>query len=209
MMDRSRPAFYKWILLSLLLHGALVFAPLRFLDTMVAGRGQQGSYPIRDLTPDFEEVALGVTDITEQSARPQADETPSEVEEALEPAPKSQAASAETPHSGDGDRSGISQGPGSLLPAVMPQFYPAKPRLIVPPPLEDIGLEVLRINIRILVGIDGCPQEIVLPDTLSNPEMVKRLTESARRFRFEPARQGDLPVESWIDLPLVLESSHH
>lgn len=79
--------------------------------------------------------------------------------------------------------------------------------MIVPPQTDNLEISTLSIDIRILVGVDGRPVKIEIPDNLTDPEIRKRLLESAARFRFEPARKGDLPIASWISLPLELEAS--
>jgi protein TonB len=91
--------------------------------------------------------------------------------------------------------------------SVEPQFFPAVPRYIVPPTLADLEVASIEVRVRILVGTTGRPEQVVIADTLSSEAIKRRIISAARRFRFEPAKRGETPVASWVDLPLVLESA--
>jgi hypothetical protein len=189
-----------WLFVSLILHLLLLALPQRLFELVFPERPEEVHVIPGDLTPDFQEIALNDIRISvdEVSAPPEilpAEET----DPAVEPEPSL---------SMDGTGA-LPEGSGSGAPDyhVDTRFFPPVPRLIVPPNLDDMGIATIAIEIRILVGVDGRPVRIEIPDTLASREMRAILVESAARFRFEPARMGDLPVPAWISLPLELRGS--
>jgi hypothetical protein len=192
--SRATPNLYRWVAVSVLIHAALLFVPMRIFEA-VFPRDRAQSYGLpRDLTPDFSEVAIAVVQMPQVPVVEAVDGPVEEIDDILFP----RVASPAIPPT---------EGGGGGHPAAAPQYFPPRPRLIVPPHLDDLDISDVRISLRILVGINGRPEEVIISDSLENQEIRRRLMESARKFRFEPARRGDLPVASWIDLPLVLESS--
>lgn len=197
---RHRGGLCAWIVVSLVLHSFLLALPGRFIETVFPTKHEAVHDMPTDLTPDFEEIAISVVRMPGEPAPLPAeimiaDDTEPSV--AMEPSQPSAPEAGPPLPAGYGNSDSHSD----------TRFFPPVPRLIVPPELHDLEVSVLNIDIRILVGIDGRPVEIELPETLADPEIRKRLLESAARFRFEPARKGDLPVASWISLPLELETS--
>ncbi len=196
----ARPSLRLWLMVSLLLHSCLLALPGGFIETVFPSRTAPVRTAVADLTPDFEDIAMGVIAMSEEPAV--------EPPERWEPEQAAATVSVE-PHQPS------MPGTGSLEPGgygdsdshADNRFFPPIPRLIVPPALDDLDISTLSINIRILVGTDGRPMEIELPETLVDLELRRRLMTSAGRFRFEPARKGDLPVTSWVSLPLQLEAS--
>jgi hypothetical protein len=192
---RAKASITRWIILSVLIHVTLLLLPMHLFRVIFPKEGVAPYGLPKDLTPDFSEVALSIIQVPQGPVVETAETDP---EQEIEEIPFPSGVSLTSPP-------GALEGPGAREPE--PVFFPPRPRLIVPPPLEDLDITNLRISLRILVGTNGRPEEVVLPDSLVDREIGRRLLESARRFRFEPARKGDLPVASWVDLPLVLESS--
>jgi protein TonB len=195
-----RTSLHKWLVVSLLLHSCLLALPVAFLEVLFPTKPEQAPTEARDLTPDFEDMAISIMSVPRESAA-LAEET-SESEEMIADMPPEPPAP-----SGPVTGSELSGGHGDSDSPADTRFFPAIPRLIVPPALDDLDVSTLTVNLRILVGIDGRPLEVQLPETLEDPEIRKRLLASAGRFKFEPARMGDLPVQAWITLPLRLEAS--
>lgn len=194
---RATPGLRKWVVISVLIHVALLLVPVHIFEA-VFPRDRVRSYGLpKDLTPDFSEIAIAVVQVPLVPVVEAVDGPVDEIEE-IEEILFPRASSPAIPSAESG---------GEGYPYLRLQYFPPRPRLIVPPPLEDLDITDLKVSLRILVGTNGRPQEVIIPDSLENEEIRGRLMESARKFRFEPARRGDLPVASWIDLPLVLESS--
>ena len=191
---------YRWIFVSLLLHSCLLALPSGFLERAFPPRTEPLETEPADLTPDFEEIAIS---IIAMSGEPAAATLEAWEPEEAAPAPSEDIFHAARPGTGPPKPGGY----GDSDSRADTRFFPPIPRLIVPPDLDDLKVSELSISIRILVGTDGRPVEIELPESLVDPEIRSRLTASARRFRFEPARKGDLPVQSWVSLPLQLQSS--
>jgi hypothetical protein len=191
---------YRWLFVSILIHSCLLALPRGFLQTLFPARTMPFETSGRDLTPDFEDIALSVVTMSGKQAV-----LPVETQEMEEAAVLSQAEAYHTALPGIGPpepgRRGNSDSHADT------RFFPPIPRLIVPPTLDDLDISSLSVSIRVLVGTDGRPLRIELPESLVDPEIRRRLMVSVDRFRFEPARKGNLPVESWISLPLQLEAS--
>ncbi len=202
------PGLRAWILVSILLHMALVLLPAQFFEVF---------YPKEKYTLDDGDVGVDISLISNYEVVDPALQddrfTESDVlevvevqdDDAAEPVPTQDTRSETGEPSDETVRGGDKAGLGIAEPE--PQFFPPVPRYIVPPDLDDLGIRSIRLDLRILVSASGEPVEVVLPDTLGNEEIRRRVIRSARRFRFEPARKGDRPVSSWVDLPLVLEST--
>jgi len=204
---RAKTNLFRWIAISLAAHIILLLLPAHIFQTVFPRRAPRLGGGLRDLTPDFAEVAIAILRLPAGPVVEVVEEVFEEVEE-VEEIPES-VPSAALSRESSGDGSGTERGPEGSggEPAGEAVFFPARPRLIVPPGLEDLKIESLRVDLKILVGADGVPKEVIIPDSLAGSEIGLRLAESARRFRFEPAKKGDLPIASWIDLPLLLESS--
>ena len=197
-----RPSLRIWLVVSLFLHSCLLALPGGFLETVFPARTAPANTATTDLTPDFEDLAISVITMSgEPTVAPAETWEPEEAatDAPVEPLGPSVPAAGAPESGGYGDSDSHAD----------TRFFPPIPRLIVPPALDDLDISTLSINIRILVGTDGRPVEIDLPETLADPEIRRRLTASAARFRFEPARKGDLPVTAWISLPLQLEASRN
>jgi len=191
---------YRWLVLSLLIHSCLLALPSGFLETLFPPRTAPSETAPTDLTPDFDAMAISIISMPGEPGAASAEA--GETEDAV-PAPPVEAFHAALPGTGPPEPGGQGDSPSSAD----TRYFPPVPRLIVPPDLDDLGISNLDIRISILVGTDGRPVEIRLPDSLVDPEIRSRLMASAGRFRFEPARKGDSPIQSWISLPLELEAS--
>jgi hypothetical protein len=198
-----------WIVVSILIHVGLVLVPGRVLEFFYP----REVYTMRRPWPgvDFEFVpSFEIPDPHAwQRQLPEGMHLllPAEVDEEEVPSTEPEVRPPAMPSAETGTQ-GVEASPGE--PGGTPlaaQFFPAVPRYIVPPTLQDLGVESIDINVRILVNVRGQPDRILLPDTLSNEEIRQRVLAAARKFRFQPARRGDTPVESWVDLPLVVESA--
>jgi protein TonB len=176
----------------------MLLVPAGFLDFLFPRTAPSVEGGLRDLTPDFTDIALSLTPIPENQVTPESavdvvmsEEVAAQPDEGLQvPSP----VGAPTQ--------------GSITAGETMPLFPPVPRFIVPPALEDLGISSLHINLRILVNTEGIPEQVILADSLPDYEIRRRVLECAWRFRFQPARRGDVPVASWVELPLVLESSH-
>jgi protein TonB len=195
------------LLASVLIHAAFILLPARVFEPLLSYRATPGASPPKDLTPDFAEIAMTVIG-TDQVTMPVPTETRAPPSPAADRGsdlgPISQPAAPSTDETGGAPETETGPGPAPDTEAAL---FPPLPRLIVPPRLENLDAGTMTINLRILVGRSGEPEMVVVNDTLDNQEIRAAILESARRFRFEPARRGNEPVSAWIDIPIILEAS--
>ncbi|MFH1314410.1 MAG: hypothetical protein ABIJ00_14435 [Candidatus Eisenbacteria bacterium] len=203
-VKRTHPSLRRWVIISILLHAGLVLLPAQFLHIFFP-REMPAMREGRTRDP-----WSGLSDMVMQVIPIEVERTPETVDRAVleivEEVPAPTATREPATPGGSPEGAGIAR---ADIPAgnVEPQFFPPVPRFIVPPTLEDLGISTIEVNVRILVSAKGLPRRVIIEDTLENPEVRERVLESAWRFRFEAAKLGYTPVESWIDLPLVLEAT--
>jgi protein TonB len=53
----------------------------------------------------------------------------------------------------------------------------------------------------VLVSDRGRVTDVVVKQSAGDPDLDQAATDAVRRWRFEPARRGDEPVEMWVQLP--------
>lgn len=58
------------------------------------------------------------------------------------------------------------------------------------------------VFLRVLVGADGLPQQIEVDRTSGDPRLDEAAMASVRKWRFNPARDGDVPVAAWVGVPI-------
>jgi protein TonB len=198
-LRRRSERLYVWLALSLVLHSFLLALPASLIELVFPPKPQEVFTAPADLTPDFEAIAISLISVGGEVMPQTFEPTPAEEDQpaVLGPPRPPGAGPGSTERGGGGDSGRLAD----------TRFFPPVPRLIIPPEIDNLGVSALNVDIRILVGADGFPVEVDIPDSLVDSEIGKRLLESAARFRFEPARQGDLPVASWISLPLQLQTS--
>ena len=56
--------------------------------------------------------------------------------------------------------------------------------------------------LRVFVAIDGRVTEVSVERTAGHADLDEAAAEAVRRWRFEPARSGDMPVAMWVLLPV-------
>ncbi|MGD9140259.1 MAG: hypothetical protein PVJ42_01840 [bacterium] len=231
MKRRKTTSPWKYIVLAVILHMAILLLPGRMYEVLFPSTSPESSGPPSDLMPNFEQFAIHVIYIDE--AEPQVElltnpkvevapleaeaeyverlretVTPEERDAPDRPEPAGGAAGPEP--TGEGDRIDDVPGRGGddgVLVVEEPRFYPPVPSLIVPPSVENLDLEDLTITLQILVSKWGRPLEVVISNAPADRRVYDRIMEAAMQFRFRPARRGTEPVEAWIELPLNLETT--
>ncbi len=209
---RTTP-LWKYLIIAVLLHLAVVLIPGRIYEVFFPTSAPRDAGPPRDLMPEFEEFAIHVVYIGDEEPKVEIRATPPAEVAAPEAAPDHADRRAETgpPRRGRTPQepeppAGEGAGEGTP-PAAEPRFYPPVPRLIVPPSVENLDLEDVTVTLGILVDKEGRPLEVVITNPPRDRAVYDRIMEAAKRFRFRPARRGAEPVEAWIELPLSLETT--
>jgi protein TonB len=245
MRERKTTSPWRYLLLAILLHLAVLLLPGHVYETFFPSSAPRDSGPPSDLMPDFGRFAIHIVYIeneepqieivTDRAAEvvppvvePEYVEQMRDAEEretddappALRTQPRDESASAPgaaptqgaavPPATGQGSSTDGTPGSGGdegIVVVEQPKFYPAVPRLIVPPSVDDLDLADLTITLRMLVNRYGRPLEVVIVNAPEDQKVYDRVMEAALGFRFNPARRGDEPVESWIELPLNLQTT--
>ncbi len=60
-----------------------------------------------------------------------------------------------------------------------------------------------RVGLRVLVGIDGLPQQVEIHHSSGYERLDRAARNAVTRWRFVPARQGNRPVSAWVQVPIV------
>jgi protein TonB len=59
------------------------------------------------------------------------------------------------------------------------------------------------VLLRVLVGADGDPRDIVVKASSGFERLDRAAQETVRRWRFVPARMGTVAVDAWVIVPIV------
>jgi protein TonB len=76
----------------------------------------------------------------------------------------------------------------------VPPGYPATARR-----LGIQGTTMLRVHVL----VDGRVADVVVQETAGHPDLDQAAAEAVRRWRFDPARRGNEPVDAWVYQPVV------
>lgn len=102
--------------------------------------------------------------------------------------PATTAAAAPSPAPGGVTSSARPQGGYQVRPS-----YPAAPRR-----LGIQGTTLLRVHVL----SDGRIGDVLVEKTAGHPDLDEAAADAVRRWRFEPARRGSVPVAMWVLLPV-------
>lgn len=102
---------------------------------------------------------------------------------------------------------GVPDGEGfEDAPAVPRQVYERlKPVVVIPPvyPPRCLRLEIEgKVEVRVLVGENGRPQEVTLGKSSGDASLDEAAMEAVRRWRFEAARRNGVAVRVWASVPI-------
>ncbi len=70
------------------------------------------------------------------------------------------------------------------------------------PPLSRKLREEGRVLLRVRVDASGHPAQVTLHESSGYPRLDERASDTVRRWKFQPARQGGQPVEAWVIVPI-------
>jgi protein TonB len=57
-------------------------------------------------------------------------------------------------------------------------------------------------TLRVHVAVDGRVAEVAVHESAGHPDLDHAAVDAVRRWRFEPARRGVIPVAMWVLLPV-------
>jgi protein TonB len=76
-------------------------------------------------------------------------------------------------------------------------------RVVYPRIASEHGVEGL-VRVRALIGIDGAPERVEVAET-TNRIFDEAALEAVRAARFTPAKQNELVVRVWVEIPIRFE----
>jgi len=62
-----------------------------------------------------------------------------------------------------------------------------------------------QVTLRVLVSPDGQPAQVELRTSSGSDRLDRAAREAVARWRFVPARRGDIAIESWVLVPIVFK----
>jgi protein TonB len=62
-----------------------------------------------------------------------------------------------------------------------------------------------QVTLRVLVSPDGQPAQVELRNSSGSERLDRAAREAVARWRFVPARRGDIAIESWVLVPIVFK----
>ena len=75
---------------------------------------------------------------------------------------------------------------------------------IYPPVAKDSGWEGTVI-LRVLVQTNGLPGEVRVQKSSGHSILDAAATEAVRKWRFKPEQDGNIPIETYVDIPLKFD----
>jgi len=75
------------------------------------------------------------------------------------------------------------------------QYRPAYPSSA-----RNLGIQGTTL-LHVLVSDSGRVAEVIVKRSAGHPDLDRAAADAVRRWRFEPARRGQAPVEMWVQLP--------
>ena len=103
--------------------------------------------------------------------------------------------------SGSGNGAGPGSGESANGAALTQARYRDTPRPEYPDNARRQGREG-RVLLRVLVDNQGETKAVELSRSSGNDALDNAATSAIKRWRFYPARSGDRPVESWVNIPI-------
>jgi protein TonB len=102
---------------------------------------------------------------------------------------------------GSGSANGAGSGSSGNAVALSQARYRDTPRPEYPESARREGREG-RVLLRVLVDDQGRSKKVEINSSSGSDILDRAAAEAIRRWRFHPARHGDAPTESWVNIPV-------
>lgn len=122
----------------------------------------------------------------------------------LEAAPPSAAPPADLPAAVASLAPAITPPPPVITPARFDAAYLANPAPEYPLLARRLG-EAGRVLLRVFVNAEGDAERVELAQSSGSSRLDHAALAAVRRWRFEPAKEGRLPVACWVQVPIVFD----
>jgi len=94
-----------------------------------------------------------------------------------------------------------SQAGPSLSPPQFDAAYLHNPKPEYPVAARRFGFQGT-VVLRVLIGLEGSPTEIRVEKSSGHNVLDEAALAAVKQWQFEPAREGDLRVAGWVDVPI-------
>ena len=112
--------------------------------------------------------------------------------------------SVPTSHAGSGPSPGSTAARGREMLTQARPNYLHNPSPPYPPLAKRRGLTGA-VVLKVLVGRDGFAKEVAVRSSSGHPVLDEAAVSTVAGWRFNPARRGDVSVDSWVDVPIRFE----
>jgi periplasmic protein TonB len=102
---------------------------------------------------------------------------------------------------GRSNGNGTGTGPSGAGVALIQARYRDTPKPIYPENARREGHEG-RVVLRVLIDNQGKTKSVELNTSSGSKALDEAATEAIKRWRFHPAYEGDIPVNSWVNVPV-------
>jgi periplasmic protein TonB len=102
---------------------------------------------------------------------------------------------------GRGNGNGMGTGQSGTGVALTQARYRDTPKPIYPENARREGREG-RVVLRVLIDTQGKAKSVELNTSSGTRALDQAATEAIKRWRFHPAYEGDIPVDSWVNVPV-------
>jgi periplasmic protein TonB len=102
---------------------------------------------------------------------------------------------------GRGNGNGTGTGPSGTRVALTQARYRDTPKPIYPENARREGHEG-RVVLRVLIDNQGKTKSVELNTSSGSKALDQAAIEAIKRWRFHPAYEGDIPIDSWVNVPV-------
>ncbi len=96
--------------------------------------------------------------------------------------------------------------PASITPPQFGVAYLNNPKPVYPAFARRMGMEGT-VMLKVLVSREGNPLKIDIAKSSGYDLFDKTAVDAVKKWRFIPARQGDSPIEEWVQVPIAFHMS--
>lgn len=93
----------------------------------------------------------------------------------------------------------VRTGPITTSPTIISSSRPVYPRVA-----RESGWEGTVI-VRTLIDIHGRPSEVEIRQSCGHPTLDETAKEAVRSWTFHPAKDGNIPISKWVDIPIKFD----
>jgi protein TonB len=89
----------------------------------------------------------------------------------------------------------------SLTPPQFDAAYLENPKPKYPATARKLGIQGT-VVLRVFISVEGNPAEIRVEKSSGHPVLDQAALTAVKKWRFDPAHEGEAPVAAWVDVPI-------